>query len=483
MRTASASLKAFPSAKRGGVALFLALAIIPLVGAVGLAVDSARGYLVKQRLSQAVDAAALAAGRAIGSDDLSGDIEKYFAANFPAGYAGADTAAPSFSVDEADALVTVAASVTMPTSFMRVLGVPEFTITAEAEVRRGTEPMDIVLSIDTSGSMGDPADGGGTRIEAARTAAITMVNKLFGSEETKSSLYVGVVPWSSMVDVTEPGSSFTGTTTTSVPNFTNPVNGAVQSEIYYANNTSVPLLFLPPSDWQGCVRARYVTGNSDASQGDTHYGPDSFASVDWLGWVPTGASTSSPSSKKSKKKSKKKSSAPPTDDTPCPPAGITPLRNKKSDITTAVNALSPLGVTNMAQGLVWAWRVLMPGEPFTESEPVPSSPPYRAIILLTDGQQVGGSDDAYQGAFGTGEKAATDGLDDRLRQIATNIKSQDIKIFTIQFANGDTDLRTLMQEVATSPHADHYFYAPDVATLESVFDEIANRFSTIYISR
>lgn len=482
MRRLTETLRAFLREQHGGVVIFLALAIIPLVGAVGLAVDSARGYLVKQRLSQAVDAAALAAGRVIGSDDLSGDIHKYFDANFPAGYAGADTAAPTFTVDEDDEMVTVAASVTMPTSFMRVLGVPEFTITAASEVRRGTEPMDIVLSIDTSGSMGDPADGGGTRIAAAQSAAITLVNKLFGSDETKSNLYVGVVPWSAMVDVTEPGSSFTGATTTSVPNFTNPVNGTVQSEVYYANNSSVPLLFPPPSDWQGCVRARYISGNSDASQGDTRYGPESFASIDWFGWVPTGASTSG-SGSSSSKKSKKKSSSTPTDDTPCPPAGITPLRNKKSDITTAVNALSPLGVTNMAQGLVWAWRVLMPGEPFTESEPVPSPPPYRAIILLTDGQQVGGDDDAYQGAFGTGSAAATNGLDDRLRQIATNVKAQDIKIFTIQFANADTDLQTLMQEVATSPHADHYFYAPDVATLESIFEEIANRFSTIYISK
>jgi len=476
-------LRAFLREKRGGVIIFLGLAIIPLIGAVGLAVDSARGYLVKQRLSQAVDAAALAAGRVIGSDDLSGDIHKYFDANFPAGYAGADAAAPTFTVDEDDEMVTVAASVTMPTSFMRVLGVPEFNISATAEVRRGTEPMDIVLSIDTSGSMDDSADGGGTRIEAAQAAAITLVNKLFGTEATKSNLYIGVVPWSSMVDVTEPGSSFSSTTTSSVANFTNPVTGAVQSEIYYANNSPVPLLFQPPSDWKGCVRARYDSANSDASQGDTRYGPDTFASVDWHGWVPTGASTSSSSSSSSTKKSKKSSSPSPSDSSPCPPSGITPLRNSKSAITTAVNALDPDGVTNMAQGLVWAWRVLMPGEPFTESEPVPSPPPYRAIILLTDGQQVGGDDDAYSGAFGTGSDAADAGLDDRLRQIASNVKAQDIKIFTIQFANADSDLQSLMQEIATSPHADHYFYAPDVDTLESIFEEIANRFSTIYLAK
>jgi len=70
-----------------------------------------------------------------------------------------------------------------------------------------------------------------------------------------------------------------------------------------------------------------------------------------------------------------------------------------------------------------------------------------------------------------------------LRQIASNVKAQDIKIFTIQFANADSDLQILMREIATSPHADHYFNVPDVDTLESNFEEIANRFSMLYLAK
>ena len=130
--------RAFLKEKSGGVVILLGLAIIPLVGAVGLAVDSARGYLVKSRLSQAVDAAALAAGRVIDSDSIQGDIEKYFNANFPQGYAGAGSTTPNFVVSDDKEYVTVSASLTMPTTFMRVLGVPDFQISASAEVRRGT---------------------------------------------------------------------------------------------------------------------------------------------------------------------------------------------------------------------------------------------------------------------------------------------------------------------------------------------------------
>ncbi len=48
--------------RRGAVAVFLAFAIIPLIGIVGVATDTARAYLVKSRLSSALDAAGLAGG-------------------------------------------------------------------------------------------------------------------------------------------------------------------------------------------------------------------------------------------------------------------------------------------------------------------------------------------------------------------------------------------------------------------------------------
>ena len=40
--------------RRGGVAVFLALAIIPVIGFVGIGTDVARAYLVKSRLSSAL---------------------------------------------------------------------------------------------------------------------------------------------------------------------------------------------------------------------------------------------------------------------------------------------------------------------------------------------------------------------------------------------------------------------------------------------
>src|SRR3546814_2147027 len=66
----------------------LGFCVIGLVGGVGIAIDTSVAYNVKSRLSAAVDAAALAGARAFASPTRDADIEKFFEANFPAGYMG-----------------------------------------------------------------------------------------------------------------------------------------------------------------------------------------------------------------------------------------------------------------------------------------------------------------------------------------------------------------------------------------------------------
>ena len=58
--------------------------MIPMIGALGLATDTARGFLLKARLSQAIDQAVLAGGKeAYFSSTRNDDVLKYFAANLP----------------------------------------------------------------------------------------------------------------------------------------------------------------------------------------------------------------------------------------------------------------------------------------------------------------------------------------------------------------------------------------------------------------
>src|SRR3546814_5277111 len=100
----------------------LGFCVIGLVGGVGIAIDTSVAYNVKSRLSAAVDAAALAGARAFASPTRDADIEKFFEANFPAGYMGSVLEPLGIASDPEARTVTVTANATIPTFFMRVLG-------------------------------------------------------------------------------------------------------------------------------------------------------------------------------------------------------------------------------------------------------------------------------------------------------------------------------------------------------------------------
>jgi hypothetical protein len=102
-------------------------------------------------------------------------------------------------------------------------------------------------------------------------------------------------------------------------------------------------------------------------------------------------------------------------------------------------------------------------------------------VLLTDGENVGGNGDGYKAIWGAGSSARPE-MNDRLRDLAANIKAAGVIIYTIQFANSGTSMQTLLKQVATGPDAPYYHYAPDGAALELVFQEIANHLSQLRLS-
>jgi len=71
----------------------------------------------------------------------------------------------------------------------------------------------------------------------------------------------------------------------------------------------------------------------------------------------------------------------------------------------------------------------------------------------------------------------------RLRTLAANIKATGVIIYAIQFGDITPAQELLMQDVASGPDAPYYFYAPDAATLNSAFQQIANNLSELRLSK
>ncbi|GAB6053824.1 hypothetical protein JCM17960_26440 [Magnetospira thiophila] len=463
---------------RGGSVIFLAFAIVPLVGIVGMATDSSRAFLVKSRLSSALDASALAGGRSYFKTTRDAEINMFFKANFPDGYMNATVSGPVITVNEEVQKLTLSAAAVVPTSFMRLLGFETVTVEGFAEVTRQMQALDVVLAIDMSGSMGNYT-GGVTRITAARNAANDLIDILYGNSSSKDLLNIGLVPWNGKVNVMRNGETFNAasTTTQAVSSFINPETGVSQSQVFLANNSPVPLLSAPPSNWKGCVFNRYLHDGLDDNDADVLDPPSILPNGEWEAWQPIGpegepvsGGTCSMSSGYS-------------ECTPCLNHGITELQKDKATIQGAVNdLLYPNGVTNIPGGLGWAWRVLTPASPFTEAVADPDYKLQRAIVLLTDGQNVAGYGDGYKAVFGT-SGAAQDAMDARLLDLANNIKASGVIIYVIQFAYENSDLQVLLQQVASGPISPYYHYAPNADALTAVFHEVANDLSELRLSK
>jgi Flp pilus assembly protein TadG len=164
------------SNERGFALIYTAGILTVMLLFAGLAVDAGRAYVVKAQLSKAVDGAALGAARMLNSGDPRGEASRIFTANFPSGYLGTDagnpTAAGNFYALSTDAqaginTVTVTATATLPTTFMRLATLDTVTIASTGEAQR--RMVDLSLVLDVSGSIG-------WRWGAVRDAARAFVN-------------------------------------------------------------------------------------------------------------------------------------------------------------------------------------------------------------------------------------------------------------------------------------------------------------------
>jgi Flp pilus assembly protein TadG len=148
--------------ERGVALIYMSVMLTALLLFSGLAVDSGRAYVVKAQLSKAVDGAALGAARTLNSGDPRGEATRIFNANFPAGTFGTtsvtnpatDPGFFSLSTDSVTGVnvVTVTATATLPTTFMRLGNYTQVTVTSSGEAQR--RMVDLSLVIDVSSSIG-----------------------------------------------------------------------------------------------------------------------------------------------------------------------------------------------------------------------------------------------------------------------------------------------------------------------------------------
>ncbi len=147
------SRKSFWSCRSGNVGLLFALAIVPVVASIGLAIDYSMAAGARYRLQNAIDATALSLAHArtdLNDAELQARADLVFAQNFTS---DDFTTLGTISVVRGTDYITVDASAQTKTTFSRVLGINTLDIASNGKVVWGPVRVEVALALDNTFSM------------------------------------------------------------------------------------------------------------------------------------------------------------------------------------------------------------------------------------------------------------------------------------------------------------------------------------------
>ncbi len=447
----------------GSVLPLVGIAMLVLVGATGAAIDSERAQQVQAKLSSSLDAAGLAAGATISTNNVATEVEKYMHTNFD-GYLGATLTNITATVDNSNSVITLSATANVPTTLMRALGKNSITVQASAEIIRASKGLELVMVLDNTGSMS------GSKLRSLKSAATDMVNILYGNKDKVDNLWIGLVPFSQAVNI---GSNHSSWTT---------------ADNFDWGTTS----------WSGCVDAREVNGldvTDDPPSVATfpkYYWPCHKRYNAWFGT--NRGRNNCKTSGTIRYRSRLGMYRGPNKYCPQP---VTPLTASKNTIINAINSMRAVGYTHINLGAAWGWRMLSPrwrglwgGEMNRNNLPLDynTNNMNKAVIIMTDGDNTmsSRSHTAYwyltDGKLGTTRyRTATAELDKRLLQVCTMMKNKNIIVYTISFGSISSSSRNMMRSCASQP--DYYFHSPNSTTLRAAFRAIGDSLANLRVSK
>ena len=133
-----------------------------------------------------------------------------------------------------------------------------------------------------------------------------------------------------------------------------------------------------------------------------------------------------------------------------------PLTDSWDALNAMVDTMTPSGMTNVTIGMAWGWHALTQKEPFTQAQAVKPDVD-KVMILLTDGLNT-------QNRF----TSVPSQIDARTAAVCDNIKTANIKLYTVRVIEGNVDL---LKGCATG---DNMFFDVQLASeLKGVFASIA----------
>ncbi|MEC3910893.1 TadE/TadG family type IV pilus assembly protein [Sphingobium sp. CR2-8] len=518
----------------GNTLAIMAIALIPLAGMIGGGLDMSRGYLAKTRLQNACDAGVLAgrkvmATKGVIDDAVRTEVRKYTTFNFPTGYLGTNLVAtdinPTLGANEQ---IDLSLSATVPTAVMQLFGKNSISVTATCSARNDYTNIDIMLVLDTTGSMAcTPSmntsecstyanankvvsnlpligksleyiveNSGGSRMAGLRTALSTMQSQMATIESQmnlsdaskRKRVRWAIVPFSQMVNagfstdaagtkLYDRQPTWFNTSGYYIPRSCSWFGGncyPVDHDSNWLNNT-----------WDGCVEEQSTSNNITSTSStipSTAYDmlydtiPSSTATR-WLVADPDAA----------------------VGQYACPKAMSEFKQMNATDFNnyfTAERGFVANGGTYLDLGLLWAARLLSRSGNWASNNPTSYNtfPVSRYLIFMTDGNMDTGN--SGYGAYNresvwkrvtTNGAISSSNANHTARMLLTcnAIKNMGVKIYTISFSLG-SDLSDDLIDCSSSTNSTspEFAYKADSSNqLNTVFRNIGENIGSLRLSR
>ena len=438
-------LRRFKADQSGSTAAIFGLALLPLLGAVGGALDYSRAAGMASQMQRAVDGAALAIVREP-PGATPADIQAQGSRYVESGVKGDG----SFRLGDVvatrvGATVTVTASGTVKSMVMQLFGRPMMPVAATAKATWGTGTakgagrIELALVLDNTGSMADTI-GGRRKMDELQTAAKNLLRDLRTLADGEDKVRVAVVPFDTEVRLDA---------------------GTYRNKPWFR--------WTDGSDraaWTGYVFDRYgrfATSDAAPSGGDSLY--------------PAPRDTEYRTNAAMGRISR---------------ADLAPMRglasmadySAYSATVATVDAMRPRGYTDIALGVTWGTATLSASEPFTEAAPAGTSGVKKFMVVLTDGNNTANHVDGVlynaecrdcmtAAARSVADETITARIDAGTAAACSSAKTAGIEVFTIKLLQGNDALLG-----ACASDAGHYFNVQNAGELTKAFDSILNAISS-----
>ena len=439
----------FHSAEGGQVALTFGLVLLPIIGAVGAAVDYSRANSDKAAMQAAIDATALMLSKnafSLTPAQIQTQATAYFNALYTRPEVTNVSITPTYT-NIGGSQIVLTASGKVPTKFVGMMGFNNLDISASTTVKWGNVRLRVALVLDNTGSMGQSG-----KLTALKTATNNLLTQLQSAASQNGDVYISIVPFSKDVNVDPVNYAQTWIDWTEW----DAANGTCSNNNYTKKSTceGAGKVWTPKNHntWNGCVEDR---GNTN---GPSSLNTDTNASAPVPGNLPTLYPAEQYSSCTQK---------------------VMPLSYNWAGMTNLVNNMTAAGNTNQGIGLQLGWMSLVGGGPFPAPPPTDPNFQYqKVIILLTDGLNT------QNRWYGSGNVSQ---INARQQMTCNNINAAGITLYAVQVNTGGDPTSSLLQNCAGSPgkypDSSKFFLLTSANQIIATFQQIGTTLSNLRVAK